>query len=92
MKIYAIRNKHTKLFLENGKPMAKTRAIFSNKNTRLFTKKAAATNALECWSLGVWHNRTDAYGEQEGPEPPNTIPPDRNKAHLEVVEADVEFK
>lgn len=51
MKVYAIRNKETGLFLENGKSMAKSRAKFSNKNTRLFTNRAAASNALSCWVL-----------------------------------------
>lgn len=93
MKIYAIKNIQTGLFLENGKPMARTNAKFSNKNTRLFTEKRAATNTLNCWLLGVW---TQKYydGESNGPEPPIKIPEDRKEVapFLKVVEADIEFR
>jgi len=93
MKVYAIKNIQTGLFLENGKPLAKTNAKFSNKNTRLFTEKRAATNTLNCWKLGVW--RQKYYdGEGQGPEPPKNIPDDRKQVaeFLKVVEADIEFK
>ncbi len=93
MKVYAIKNIQTGMFLENGKSMSRTSAKFSNKNTRLFTEKRAATNTMNCWLLGPW---TQKYyeGEGQGPEPPDKIPDDRKEVapYLKVVEADIEFK
>jgi hypothetical protein len=93
MKIYAIQNINTKLFLSEGKRLARTSADFSDK-PRLFNNKRAATNAMTCWVLGIWRNKIDDYGEQEGPSPPDKIPNDRkeNSQFLKVVEAEVEFK
>lgn len=92
MKVYAIKNIQTGLFLENGKPLAKTNAKFSNKNTRLFTEKRAATNAMNCWLLGPW---TQKYydGVPEGPIPPKKIPDDRKEVapYLKVVMAECIF-
>jgi len=92
MKIYAIQNIETKLFLEPGKAMARSRAKFGN-SPRLFTKKSAASNALNCWLAGVWHNHVDFEGQPEGPMPPEKAPEDRaNVASiLKIVEAEVNF-
>ena len=87
MKIYAIQNIETKLFLEAGKSMARTRAKFGSK-PRLFNTKHAASNALSCWILGNW-------GSDEGyPVPPVNISKDRAEIapYLKIVEAEVEFK
>lgn len=92
MKIYAIRNKDTGEFLENKSVFNKTRAKFSNKNIRVFTRKSSASNALKCWQMGIWHNRTDAYGECYSPQPPNKVPEDRKNLNIEIVEAEIEFK
>lgn len=93
MKIYAIKNIKSEQFLEDGKALSKTSAKFGDK-PRLFNNKRAATNAMNCWLLGVWRNKIDSYGEQEGPCPPNKIPEDRKELaeFLKVVEAEVEFK
>jgi len=94
MKIFAIKNIQTGLFLENGKPMSKTSAKFSNKNTRLFTEKRAATNALNCWLLGKWTQEFDHEGYPSGPVPPDKIPEDRKEVSLllKIVEAEIIFK
>lgn len=84
MIIYAIRNKNTKLYLSEGKALSRTNARFSNV-PRWFNKSAAAKNALNCWVLGIWRNSIDSYGKQEGPQPPNKKPDDRNKEDLEIV-------
>lgn len=93
MKIYAIKNIKTGLYLSNGKAMARTKASFSE-IPRLFNKKQAASSALNCWLLGVWHNHIDFEGQLEGPCPPDKTPDDRNnmKEDLKIVEADVEFR
>ncbi len=93
MKIYAIKNIQTGLYLSNGKAMARTRAKFDSK-PRFFNNKAAASNALSCWLLGVWENHVDCEGIQDGPMPPNSAPNDRKEIaeFLKVVEAEVEFK
>lgn len=93
MKIYAIKNIQTGLYLSNGKAMARTRAKFDSK-PRLFNTKSAASNALSCWLLGVWGNHVDYEGNQDGPTPPNKVPDDRKEIaeFLKVVEAEVKFK
>lgn len=94
MKVYAIKNIQTGLFLENGRAFNKTIAKFSNKNTRLFAEKRAATNAMNCWLLGPWLRHYDSYDELSLPMPPKNIPDDRKQVaeFLKVVEADIEFK
>lgn len=79
MKVYAIKNIQTGLFLENTKSLSKTRAKFSNKNPRLFTQKRAATNALNCWLLGPWIQKIDYEGYPEGPQPPKIFLKIENK-------------
>jgi len=93
MKIYAIKNTNSGLYLSEGKALAKTAAKFSDK-PRLFNNKRAATNAMNCWVLGIWRNSIDSYGEQEGPCPPDKAPDDRKEVaqYLKVVEAEVNFK
>ena len=93
MKIYAIRNVKDGLYLSEGKALAKTAAKFSDK-PRLFNNKRAATNAMNCWILGIWRNKVDIYGEQEGPCPPDIVPDDRKEVaeFLKIVEAEVDFK
>ena len=93
MKIYAIQNTSTNLFLSEGKPMARTIAKFTDK-PRLFNNKRSATMALNCWILGRWSNKIDFEGQPEGPCPPDKIPDDRKEVaeFLKVVEAEVEFK
>ena len=90
MKVYAIQNIKTGLFLSEGKALKRTRAIFSN-IPRLFIKKQSATAAMNAWALGVWHHSIDEYGEGEGPQPPNKIPEDRIKEDLKVVETEINF-
>lgn len=83
MFVYAIQNKYTKLYLENGKSHARTKAKFDEK-PRLFHRKEDATNCMKCWVLGVWH--VEIYdGEANGPVPPDKKPTDRKLEDLEVV-------
>lgn len=93
MKIYAIQNTNTGLFLSEGKYYNRTSAKFS-KSPRLFNNKRGATNAMNCWKLGTWMNKIDSFGENLGPEPPLEIPNDRKLVaeYLKVVEAEAEFK
>lgn len=90
MKIFAIKNIHTGLFLENGPKMKKTRAKFSTK-PRLFLRKADAVNCMKCWCMGIWHQ--EYYeGEGSGPMPPDKKPEDRKLEDLIIVETECEFK
>lgn len=87
LKIYAVRNKLTKLFLSKGKSRTQTAASFSNK-PRLFTTSSGAKNAMNAWSKGIWqigYTNTLEGPEYGGPEPPKNKPEDRKLEELEVV-------
>lgn len=83
---YAIRNKITGLYLENGRVLKRTIAEFGTV-PRLFNKKGAATNAMKAWVQGVWTQSYDPEWGPEGPEPPppSKKPEDRKLEDLEVV-------
>ncbi len=67
------------------------------KPPRLFTTRAAAQRALDCWLMGEWtEERTggsypfDGYdGDDVYPAPPATRPLDRHASDMEVVVVEV---
>ncbi len=98
MKLWAIRNKHTKLFI----PTPRTHRGFSwetassSDKPRLHWSKRAAQNALTAWLAGTWKNQFSGATyfeppEYEGPAPFKPSPDDnRKREEMEIVEFSLE--
>lgn len=89
---FAIKNINTGELLSYDK--AQTRAKFSNiKPPKLYQTKGAATNSMNCWILGEWHNQVNFEGDHEGILPPDKQPEDRKEIaqYLRVVELQIKI-